>query len=193
MRLIRNIFALAIVTVALLSASNAFAQCPDLPPIDTIVTCTFVNGVKVITPVSQPPSNASSGGQAFFKVVGHNFNPCEALLQPLEFFSQGQSPTLGPVNSSLGQNSPLSSIKGTNSATLFPGAQLTLNFNLNVSTPSLPPLTSVQPLVLKGTINSIKALSAPLTQSGSVQLRGPQGAIRATLTGTQVVLNRQGD
>lgn len=198
MRIFRNFLVAAVAIVVLFAVNNASAQCPDLPAIGTIVTCSFVNGVKVLTPVGQPSETTPSSGQATFRVIGHIFTPaCEAILEPLEFFSQGQSPRLGQTTSTLGQNSPRSSIRG-NSAALFPpaGAQLTINLSLNVNNSTLGQLQTAPntPLTLTGTINSLHTSNVKVAQSSSstVRLVTASGAVRATLSGTTVVLNGQG-
>lgn len=199
MRILRNFFVAAIAIVALFSANNAFAQCPDLPAIGTFVTCSFVNGVKVLTPVGQPSETTPSSGSATFEVTGHILSPaCEAILTPREFFSQGQSPRLGQTTSTLGQNPPRSSIKGS-STLLFPssGAQLTINLSLNVNNSTLGQLQTDPntPLVLTGKISNLHPTNVKVAQSSSatVRLVTPSGAVRATLSGTSVTLNGQGN
>lgn len=190
MRILKTLLLSAIAVSAFFTSNDTFAQpCPDLPPIGSIVTCTFVNGQKVLTVVT-PPDNATSSGQGTFRVVGHTYAPCQALLEAIEFFSQGNSPRLGTVNSTLAPNSPLTTLTGqSGSATLFP-AQLTINLNVNVNTSALGTLTATSPLKLNaGTITSFRLTNVDATQVGSVELKDANGKVRGSLTNTKVRLN----
>jgi len=189
MRILSSLFLIATAAAAFLSANGASAQppCPDLPPIGDTVTCTFVNGQKVLT-----AGTATTSGFGTFVVTGYSFNPCQAILQPVRFSSQGGSPTLGSVNTSLAPESPATTITG-GSATLFPG-NLRINLNLNATISTIGTLRSAQPLQLDaGTITSIRPKNVSVHQLAPVNFIDENNKVRATLINTNVTLNGNGN
>lgn len=169
----RKLFMTLLAATGLFAAAQASAQCPDLPPIGTPYTCYFVNGGKVVvTPGGPVPSNST--GSATVYVVGHNTNPCEAILSPEQFGSTGQG-RLGTLSSSLAPGSPVSRLTGNN-ATLFP-ASLELNLNLQVTASSLNgTFTSQGPLKLRASnIRSLPLKNVDVKQVGDLKLVNEKG------------------
>jgi|GEM_PF-1407189 len=193
MHTLRNIFLSAVAAAALFTGNDATAQppCLDLPPIGDTVICTFLNGQKILVTVGGTDI-ATTSGQAVFQVIGHSYNPCQAILGPVSFFSSGNSPRLGPVNTSLAAGTPPTTITGGN-ATLFPG-DLNINLNLRADIGALGPLNATSTLRLyAGRVFSIHPRNVRVDQLEPVDFADESGTVRATLIGTNVTLNGDGN
>ena len=138
----RKILALGLAIAGLFMTAEAIAEptgppCPDLPPIGTQYQCGFLQAGKEIV-VNGIRFRVSTDGQGCFVVIGHNHNPCEAILAPTCFIAKSDDGELGTVTINLAPGSAPTTLRGNAGTNRLLPANLQINLNVTVTVSSLP-------------------------------------------------------